>query len=128
MRRRLLAVVFVVALTGCTTAAGPTGPTGPPASPTPTATPATGVVIESWNVTNGSDGGLVVPVTLVNQGDGDGSRTVVLEVRVGEETETVRRDVAVPAGGSRRVEIEPDVGYEAFLNDGSVNLELAGGE
>jgi|GEM_PF-1915787 len=127
MRRRLLALFVVVALAGCTTAAGPTGPSGPPASPTPTATPATGIVVESWNVTNGSDGRLVVPVTLTNQGDGDGSRTVVLEVRVDDETVTVRRDVSVPAGESRAVDIAPDVGYEAFLNDGSVNLELAGG-
>ena len=128
MRRRLLAVVIVVTLAGCTTAAGPTGPTGPPVSPTPTATPATGIVVDSWDVANGSDGRLVVPVTLANQGDADGSRTVILEARVGEETTTVRRDVAVPAGETRTVDIRLDVTFAAFLDDGSLNLELAGEE
>jgi hypothetical protein len=126
--RRLLAVIVVVAVAGCTTAAGPTGPPGPPASPTPTATPTTGIVVESWDVTNGTDGQLVVPVTLVNQGAADGSRTVVLEAQIDGETETVRQEVTVAAGESRTVEIELDTTFEAFLDDGSLNLELAGGE
>ncbi|ERH13672.1 MAG: hypothetical protein J07HB67_02716 [halophilic archaeon J07HB67] len=128
MCRRLLAVIVVVAVAGCTTAAGPTGPPGPPASPTPTATPTTGIVVESWDVTNGTDGQLVVPVTLVNQGAADGSRTVVLEAQIDGETETVRQEVTVAAGESRTVEIELDTTFEAFLDDGSLNLELAGGE
>lgn len=128
MRRRLLALFVVVAVAGCTTAAGPTGPPGPPASPTPTATPATGIVVETWDVVNGSDGQLVVPVTLANEGDADGSRAIILEARVGGETETVRREVAVAAGESQTVEIELDATFKAFLNDGSLNLELAGEE
>lgn len=130
-RRGLLARLAAVGLSvvaGCTASSEPTGPTGPPASPTPTATPATGIVVETWDVANGTDGRLVVPVTLKNQGSAAGSRAVILEAEVGSESVTARREVRVPGGESVTVEVAVGVSFEAFLDDGSLNLRLEGGD
>ncbi|MEZ3144064.1 hypothetical protein [Halobaculum sp. MBLA0143] len=121
-----LAVVGLVLLAGCTASSEPTGPTGPPGSPTPTATPATGIVVETWDVANGTDGRLIVPVTVKNQGPTAGDRAVIVEAEVGNESVTVRREVRVPAGESASVEIRLSVSFQEFLNDGSLNLRLAG--
>ncbi|MFB6176796.1 MAG: hypothetical protein ABEI99_06570, partial [Halobaculum sp.] len=82
-RRRLLVrlagLAGVGSLAGCTEGSGPTGPRAPPESPTPTATPTSGIVIETWDIKNGTDGSLIVPIKLKNTGDGKGSRGVILD-------------------------------------------------
>jgi hypothetical protein len=124
-----LAALGVAALAGCTEASGPTGPTGPPASPTPptpTDTPTSGIVVESWDVKNGTDGSLIVPIVLKNTGDRTGSRKVLLDIRAGDESVERTQDVTVPAGETKRIEIDAGVTYKAFLNDGAVDLRLEG--
>lgn len=75
---------------------------------------------------NGTDGQLVVPVTLKNKGSTAGSRSVIVEAEVGNESVTTRREVRVPAGDSATAEIRLSVSFDAFLNDGSLNLRLEG--
>jgi hypothetical protein len=131
-RRRLLGrvvgLVGVGSLAGCTEGSGPTGPRAPPESPTPTATPTSGIVIETWDIKNGTDGSLIVPITLENTGDREGSRGVILDVSVGNETYNRKQTVTLDSGETKTVEIEFEVTFQSFLKDGSLNLELEGEE
>jgi hypothetical protein len=113
-------------LAGCTEGSGPTGPRGPPESPTPTATPTSGIVIQSWNVKNGTDGALVVPIELQNTGERKGSRSVFVDIEVGNESFSQEQEVTLDSGESTKIEIVFEVTFQEFLEDGSLDLTLEG--
>ncbi|ELK47553.1 transcriptional initiation protein Tat [Haloferax volcanii] len=127
-RRRLLGLVAVGLSSGCLgSLPGATGPRNPPAAPAgnPRDTPEVSPVrIEDIDYEATDDGRLRVFGSVLNDGGAERLTTVEVRVTAGGERTTQSRELTVPAGGTADFEIEFDVEYDAFSDDGDLNVSL----
>ncbi|WP_042666651.1 hypothetical protein [Haloferax sp. ATB1] len=127
-RRRLLGVVAVGLSSGCLgSLPGATGPRNPPEAPAgdPRDTPAVSPVrIEDIDYEATDDGRLRVFGSVLNDGGAERLTTVEVRVTVGGERSTRSQELAVPAGGTADFAVEFEFGYDAFREDGDLNVSL----
>ncbi|RDZ45432.1 transcriptional initiation protein Tat [Haloferax sp. Atlit-10N] len=128
-RRRLLGLVAVGLSSGCLgSLPGATGPRNPPDAPAgePRDTPEVPPVrISEVDFEATDDGRLRVFGTVVNDSGAERIATVEARVSVRDEESTRSQELAVPAAGSADFAIEFEFEFDAFRNNGDLNVSLA---
>lgn len=124
-RRGVVGLVALVLTAGCVDRwPRPTGPRGAPEAPEHQPRDADAVRIDSWDFGETESGRLHVFGTVQNDGDATAEATVEAVVHTGDERYEQTETVTVPAGGTTEFDVEFDVRYETFLEDGSIDLDL----
>lgn len=97
---------------------------GPDEAPTETETPTPSptekaLALAIAGLSEGENGVLIATVEVVNQTDTERTGTVTVTARAGDERQTVTREVTVPAGESRTVDLTfSNLTRDAFADDG----------
>lgn len=105
---------------------GPSGPRAPPTSggeQEPVLTPEPNLHIISWDVVEGPEGTLDVPVTVENRDDEERNGVVRATVVVGENGEQFEGStpVTVPPSDTAEVTLSFDVAFDRFAQNGELN-------
>lgn len=106
----------------------PSGPRVPPSTPEEeeaVLTPQPDLHIIAWDVAEGPDGGLTVPVTVENRDDRQRSGLVRATAVVGGDGTSQAFDssapVTVPASETVETTLTFDVAFERFVRNGEIN-------
>jgi hypothetical protein len=124
-RRPVLGLIAASLSAGCVGVwPQPTGPRGPPEEPEGQPREQSALRIDTWDFGENDAGLLRVFGTIQNNGDAAAQATVEAVVRAGEQRYERTTTVAVPAGATAEFTIGFDVEYDAFVGNGSLDLQL----
>lgn len=80
--------------------------------------------VKTFDYEASESGKLVVTVTVTNGGDADGTGSLYVTVEAGDDVRRKSPDVSVAAGETETVAIEYPFDYEAFKNNGRIDIDL----
>lgn len=124
-RRSVLGLFAALLSAGCVDRwPTPTGPRAPPEQPEGQPRDPDTVQIDTWDFDESDSGQLRVFGTVENDGTSAAQATVEVVVSTDEEKYEQSQTVDVPAEGDADFNIVLDIEYEAFLQSGSITLEL----
>ncbi|WP_280536114.1 hypothetical protein [Halopenitus sp. POP-27] len=131
MRRRELVVAAIGAvLGGCLERRDPSGPRNPPTGDAPPGadtektTQPPGLRIVDRGFSERDDGTLRIDATIGNTAADRRTGTLVVTAATPEEEATETREVSVDPGAEIEVTVTFDLLYEAFINGGSLSVNV----
>ncbi|MFB6127919.1 MAG: hypothetical protein ABEJ79_11580 [Halolamina sp.] len=101
-----------------------TGPRTPPQSPTPRPNGERVLYVDDFQVVEGDDGNLAVPVTVRNEAEERREGTVVVEVTANGDDYRTAEAVSVPAESTTELTLGLDLDYQTFIADGSLTVRV----